>query len=189
MLHADKRGSDANLRTSNNRRAAIRPASLAPCGTKWRRSDLPSTIWLRLLGSGTAWRLKGRGKDFLFCRNIEEEHICVHVLYSYRKCQNAKNYPENFLKYPEKCFLKTKSLKMRFKRQKQFLLKEWCWFKCWHRSVKMQQMQNKRSGGILQRTQKKGLMPTPVPVATIIVSVLCLLLSLALIKHKMALRI
>lgn len=34
---------------------------------------------------------------------------------------------------------------------------------------------------------KEGLMPTPVPMATIIVSVLCLLLSLALIKHKMAL--
>lgn len=32
-------------------------------------------------------------------------------------------------------------------------------------------------------------MPTPVPMATIIVSVLCLLLSLALIKHKMALRV
>lgn len=30
-------------------------------------------------------------------------------------------------------------------------------------------------------------MPTPVPVATIIVCVQCLLLSLALIKHKMAL--
>lgn len=34
---------------------------------------------------------------------------------------------------------------------------------------------------------KEVLMPTPVPVATIIVCVQCLLLSLALAEHKMAL--
>ena len=37
------------------------------------------------------------------------------------------------------------------------------------------------------KRHKGGLMPTLVPMATIIVSLLCLLLSLALIKHKMAL--
>lgn len=41
----------------------------------------------------------------------------------------------------------------------------------------------------LTKDTKEGLMPTLVPMATIIASLLCLLLSLALIRHKMALRV
>lgn len=53
-------------------------------------------------------------------------------------------------------------------------------------TVQLRQMQTRHENQRRPtKDTKEGLMPTMVPVATIIVSLLCLLLSLALIKHKM----